>query len=85
MFNIFSNESNVLTIAEEGETIFKSRNVLKIAQFLIEEKPEEVEAFIFNSDHDSFRNLNSIDRNELKELLSNQMFKENNFENQDDW
>lgn len=85
MLNVFSNGTKKLTISDEGEEVFKSENILKIAKFLIDEKPEEVEAFIFNEYHDSFQNLDSTEKTELKEILTNQLFKENNYQNSDDW
>jgi hypothetical protein len=73
---LICNEQGKFIVSEHGEDLVKSRNLSAISEYLNEERPEEVEAHLFNGNSLKFE-IELRDEEILKNLIF-QQFKRNN-------
>ncbi len=80
-----SEKTRALTLNNEGETLLETKSFREMAQFLVEEHPEEAECFALkernqNAGCNDFKmtGLDSEDRNRLSNLIFRFFYKENN-------
>jgi len=78
MIVICNDRSGKFSIIEDGENLTQTRNLKGVSEFLNEERPEEVEAHIFNGNSISF-DLEAKDEEDLTTLIYNRFRKENDY------
>jgi len=76
MITICNGRQGKFTISESGEDLIKNNNLKTISEYLNEERPEEVEAHLFNRNSIKFE-MEFRDEEILKNLIF-QQFKRNN-------
>ena len=84
MLEITDWKNGQTAVIEDGQRLVSSRNLMQIAKFLNEEKPEEVEAHIFSGNSIHF-NVSLEKEDFLKNLIHQQFNQEQNifFESDD--
>jgi len=75
---VICSEQGKFAVQENGENLMDTRNLKGISEFLNEERPEEVEAHIFNGNSISFE-LESRDKEDLTNLIFDRFHKENDY------
>ena len=76
MITICNGRQGKFTISESGEDLIKNNNLKTISEYLNEERPEEVEAHLFNRNSIKFE-MEFRDEEILRNLIFLQFKKEN--------
>ncbi len=84
MLEITDWKNGQTAVIEDGQRLINSQNLIQIAKFLNEEKPEEVEAHIFSGNSIHF-NVSLEKEDFLKNMITQQFRQEQNifFESDD--